>query len=161
MKRSPRMLMFLVCLGLGLAVTSRTQWQADAQEVAGGTRQQLDDGIPAAAMLTDRGRELAENLRHLRRTRANLGGKHPTLPVIEEAIAETEQQLRAWLPNESGSDNPFKHLDSQSQRSGSMGRVDSEKSVMNENDLRQLVLRLHARIEQLELRVRTLEGSQE
>lgn len=154
------MLLVLSCLGVGMAVTSRTElWRADAQEVDGVPSQRLDEGVPHAALLTDRGRELAENLRNLRRTRANLGEKHPTLPVIEQAIAETERQLRAWLPSESGSDNPFRNLDSPPRRARPVTPVDSENSVMNDTDVRQLVLRLHARIDQLEARVRTLEGA--
>lgn len=159
LKRSSRTLLVLICLAATFTLTFPTELlRVDAQEAGRAPDPRLDEAIPPAALLTDRGRELAENLRNLRRTRANLGGKHPTLPVVERAIAETERQLRAWLPSEEGSDNPFKNLDSSPQRSSSAARNESEKSAINETDLRQLVLRLHAKIEQLEERVRLLEN---
>ncbi len=165
MKRVTRLLVWAACLSVGLAAMRQTEISpagissVGAQEVPNSPRQQLDAGIPSAALLTDRGRALVENLRNLRRTRANLGPKHPTLPVIEKAISETEQQLRAWLPEDPAEENPFKNLDSPPQRSRRATRNDTADSVMNDTDLRQLVLRLHARIEALEARVETLERS--
>lgn len=148
----------MACLVGVSTLTLRTElWRVDAQDVMGDLNQQLDETVPPAALLTDRGRELAESLRNLRRTRDNLGEKHPTLPVIKRAIAETEKQLKAWLPIESGSDNPFNSRDSKPQQS-TQDTVDGlENSEMNNKDLRQLVLSLHAKVEQLEERIRLLE----
>ncbi|WP_144059802.1 hypothetical protein [Rhodopirellula sallentina] len=113
----------------------------------------FDIDVPAAALLTDRGRQLAENLRNLKRTRSNLGDKHPTVPLIEEQIEDTIQQLQAWIPADTSEPTPF----IPSQQSGSVTADVSQPPGMNEKDLRQLVLSLHRRIEQLELRVRNLE----
>lgn len=169
MKRVTRLLIFTVLLGVGIAAIQQTGISpatispATAQEVRnpdvpGPADQRLDAGVPSAAFLTDRGRALVENLRNLRRTRANLGPKHPTLPVIDKAILETEQQLRAWLPDESAEENPFKKLDAPPQRARPATDA-TDNAAMNDTDLRQLVLRLHGQVEALEARVRTLERS--
>ncbi len=164
MKRSRRVTLPVLCCVLGLAAWHQSERpQAVAQGFPGmpspstNPREQVDDGIPPAAYLTDRGRELAENLRSLRRTRANLGAKHPTLPVIEQAIAETQQQLRAWLPEDPIAENPFKNRDTTPPATQAGPPAKAASVTMNDADLRQLVLRLYKKIESLEARVRTLE----
>lgn len=102
------------------------------------------EAVPQAALLTERGRQLAQELQMLRRSRAAMGSKHPTLPLVNEKIAAIEEQLEAWEPAYGETpDNPF----------------DAEKAApkMNEYDLRQVVIRLSKRVEQLERRVTELE----
>ena len=106
-------------------------------------KERSDDEIPRAALLTERGRELAEELRMLKRTRDSLGSKHPTLPVVLEKIEQVKLQLQAWSPSGAGAENPF--------------RPGQSKPEINQTDLRQIVLQLSMRIEQLERRVQTLE----
>lgn len=95
---------------------------------------------PQAALLTERGRELVEQLRLLRRSRENLGSKHPTLPLINIQIAAIKEQLEAWEP----AANPFHPSQTTPQ--------------INDYDLRQIVLRLNKRVEMLEKRVSELES---
>ncbi|TWT56253.1 hypothetical protein CA85_44350 [Allorhodopirellula solitaria] len=162
MKRAQRLLLMTMCVCLGLTGLSQTDIGfARAQEKSAASPQRLDDGVPPAALLTDRGRALAENLRNLRRTRANLGSKHPTLPVIEKAISETEQQLRAWLPGDPVEENPFESRDAPPTAKPPAAESSAANAGMNDTDLSQLVLRLHVRIEKLENRVRKLEQAQQ
>ncbi len=158
MRRIPQQLLLAFCVAAPLAVTYQAaRDSAGAQEAGTDPRMKLNDGIPPAALLTDRGRELADSLKNLRRTRANLGPKHPTLPVIEQAISDTEKQLQAWLPNGTENENPFKTRDAAPRESSlDVGR-NSSPAGMNSTDLRQLVLRLHERVEALEARVQALE----
>jgi len=101
--------------------------------------------IPEAALLTERGRQLANELRLLRRTRSTLGSKHPTLPLVEKQIAAVEEQLEAWEPAFGKPPaNPF-HPEAEAM------------PQMNEYDLRQIVIRLSRQVEQLEKRVEQLE----
>lgn len=103
--------------------------------------------IPEAALLTERGRQLAQQLRLLRRTREGLGAKHPTLPVVEKKIEAVLEELSAWEPAYGDAEeNPF--------RPGAK----KDPKMLNEYDLRQLVLRLAKRVEQLEGRIEKLEG---
>ena len=102
-------------------------------------------GVPAEALLTERGRELAFELKNLLRSKNGMGPRHPSLPDVEKRIEATRELLKAYAPAE----NPFKKKD---------GGGDQPEKMLNEYDLRQLVLRLSKRVEQLEKRVAKLEG---
>jgi hypothetical protein len=107
--------------------------------------------IPNAALLTQRGRELAQELRMLRRTRDTMGSKHPTRPLIEQKIEAVEEQLQAWEPAFGNPPpNPF-------QPGGGQPGGEADAPQMNEYDLRQMVIRLTKRVEELERRVSQLE----
>ncbi len=101
------------------------------------------DVIPRAALLTERGRQLADQLRVLRRAEASMGLKHPNLGAVQKQIEEIKEQLEAWAP---GSDS----------KPGEDAAADAVPK-MNEKDLKQLVLRMSAKIERLERRVDALE----
>ncbi len=110
--------------------------------------------IPDAALLTQRGRELAQELRMLRRTRNNMGSKHPTRPLIEQKIEAVEEQLQAWEPAFGNPPpNPFQPGGDRQPGGG------ADAPQMNEYDLRQMVIRLSKRVEELERRVSQLERS--
>ena len=105
----------------------------------------IRDEIPKAALLTERGQQLAEQLRSLRRTEANLGSRHPSLKSVREKIAQIKEQLAAWAPRVADTD-------------GGRGKAVADAvPEMNERDLRQLILRMSAKVDQLEGRVRELE----
>ena len=104
----------------------------------------VSDEVPAAALLTERGQQLADRLQHLRRAEANMGDKHPSLPDVQQQIEEIKVQLEAWTP----ATNPF--------RAGKDLPI-REIPQMNDEDLRQLVLRLTDDIRLLEQRIERLE----
>ncbi|MEM0925961.1 MAG: hypothetical protein AAGJ83_07980, partial [Planctomycetota bacterium] len=108
----------------------------------------VDESVPEAALLTERGRQLANELKMLQRTRDTLGPKHPTLPIVEQKIKDVLGLLSAWEPKYGESDNPFRK-----------GEASDRVEMMNEYDLRQVVLRLSKRVDELEKRVATLEGA--
>ena len=102
------------------------------------------DVVPRAALLNERGRELAEELRMLKRSRESMGSKHPTLPLINNKIEAIQEQLEAWEPAVGQpAENPF--------------HPSQSKPQMNEYDLRQMVIKLNKRVEMLEKRIDLLE----
>lgn len=104
----------------------------------------VSDEVPKAALLTERGQQLADRLQHLRRAEANMGDKHPSLPDVQQQIEEIKVQLEAWTP----ASNPFRASETLPIR---------EIPQMNDEDLRQLVLRLTDDIRLLEQRIERLE----
>lgn len=108
-------------------------------------QQTLKDEIPEAAMLTERGNQLATRLRWLRNAESKLGPKHPSLPDIKKQIADVKEELKAWAPG----DNPF--------HGASTDGVARKIPKMNDEDLRQLVLRLTNEVRELKNRVEKLE----
>ncbi|MEM8668597.1 MAG: hypothetical protein AAGG48_13845 [Planctomycetota bacterium] len=105
----------------------------------------VENELPPALLLTERGRALAEELKQLRRTEASLGGKHPLLPEVRARIAGVKEQIEAWSP---------RVQQFSPDRSKPLPDVLPE---MNDQDLRQLILRMAAKIAQLERRIETLE----
>jgi hypothetical protein len=101
------------------------------------------DKIPAAALLTQRGQELAERLRQLRRIEATMGARHPSRTEVQAEIKAVIEQLHAWSP-------------SLIAPSGEEPLADA-LPAMNQQDLNQLILRLSAKVNQLESRVEALE----
>ncbi len=133
-------------LGLGLSLTvGLPNTESLAQTDAADSQQQ--DEIPPAALLTDRGTQLVERLKQLRRTESRMGTKHPTLPEIREQIEEIKQQLKAWEP----APNPFRRSADQE------GAEQKPIPLMNEEDLRQVVLALTEEVTALRQRVDALE----
>lgn len=104
----------------------------------------LVDEIPPAALLTDRGEQLALRLRFLRQSEQTMGKKHPQRENVRAEIESIKRELTAWAsidPQELESDD------------GSATGL----PAMNDRDLRQLVLQLAGKVEQLETRVAELE----
>lgn len=104
-----------------------------------------DDEVPAAALLTERGTQLATRLKWLRNAESNLGKKHPSLADIRKQIADIKEELKAWQPGT----NPFS--------SDSASGIARQIPTMNDEDLRQLVLRLTNEVTELKTRVEKLE----
>jgi len=105
----------------------------------------VKDVIPKAALLTDRGADLANRLRFLRNSEARMGKKHPSYESVQTEIEEIKRELVAWAPM---TERPFE--------TGDDTLADSLPS-MNDRDLRQLVVQLVGKIELLEDRVSKLE----
>ncbi|MEL6109957.1 MAG: hypothetical protein AAFU85_28430 [Planctomycetota bacterium] len=102
-------------------------------------------GVPPGALLTERGRELAFELKNLYRSKENMGARHPSLPTVEKRIKSVKELLKAFAPAE----NPFDR-ETKDKQTGSA-------NTLNEFDLRQLVVQLSKRVEMLEKRVEELE----
>ncbi|MGB7329174.1 MAG: hypothetical protein WBD31_30110 [Rubripirellula sp.] len=108
--------------------------------------------VPKSALLTERGRQLAEELGHLERSKATLGEKHPSRPAIENQMEAIRRELTAW------SSVPPSGSPSGSQGNQDVVALGDEVTpLMNEVDLRQLVLRLSERVARLEQKVIILE----
>ncbi len=100
----------------------------------------IGDGIPDAALESDRGRDLADQLRRLRRAQSTMGKNHPSLGTVREEIARVEKELQAWLPKaEEGKS------------------ITGSNNEMNPDELRQLILQMAVQIKRLESRVDALE----
>ena len=105
--------------------------------------------IPPALLLTERGRALAEELKQLRRSEASMGPRHPLLAQVRNQIASVKEQIAAWSPRaQQFSEDKSKSLP-------------DALPEMNEQDLRQLILRMAGKIAQLEQRVELLERQME
>ena len=124
-----------------IALAQTPYWQGQVDDFS------IDDELPPGLLLTDRGRALAEELRQLRRTEEQLGGKHPSLQELRRRIADVKEQMEAWSPRV------------QDFASDGSRPLPDALPEMNDHDLRQLVLRMAAKISQLEKRVETLEAS--
>lgn len=106
----------------------------------------LDENeFPPALLLTERGRALAKELRQLRRSEASMGARHPLMAQVRKQIEAVKEQIAAWSPRV----QQFSEEKSSS--------VADALPEMNEQDLRQLVLRMAGKLSQLEHRVQLLE----
>ncbi len=126
-----------------LTTTSLALAQFDSLAPSAGNLESPVYDVPAAALLTERGQELAERLRQLRRIEATMGAKHPARGEVQGEIEAVIEQLNAWSP-------ALRSL------AGDQSLEDA-LPAMNEHDLRQLILRLSVKVEQLESRVSALE----
>ncbi len=134
----------LATIGLGSYAIGQSGSNRDEAAV----RLPSGDIIPKAALLTERGRQLVDELRHLRRAEAGMGARHPSLNEVRASIADVKEQIAAWSPlSEDPSGLPSRPLA-------------DNLPAMNERDLRQLILRMSAKIEILERRVDALERKQ-
>lgn len=133
----------LIALFGTIAATQLSAQTGPAQDGESKTQPSAEQ-VPRAALLTERGRQLAEELRLLKRSRESMGSKHPTLPLVNKRIEAIEEELQAWEPAIGPpADNPF--------------HPNPGKPQMNDFDLRQMVIRLNKRVEALEKRVAELE----
>ena len=121
-----------VLTGLLVATTLTTLAFGQIKDAASArpVASEIDDAIPAAALRTQRGRQLAERLMQLRRAEATMGPKHPSLGAIQAEIADVKDQLGAWP---------------------------ADVATLNDEDVKRLVLRMSVKIEQLEARIVALE----
>jgi len=92
-----------------------------------------EDEIPADALKTEEGRQLADRLRFLRRSQSSMGPKHPAYGGVQAEIDSIRERLGI-------SDASVPSLDG-----------------MGDPELRQLIRRMALRIDSLEKRVDALE----
>ena len=117
------------------------------------------EGVPSSAMLTERGRQLATELRNLRRSRNVMGPKHPSLPQVNQRIDALLEQLKAWAPaNEKPEKSPFDKSANMANKNSTHQTPATAPPKMNTVDLHQLVIELSLRIEVLEKRIEQLEN---
>lgn len=139
MKSVSRVLAALLIVAVLGSVAAKLNAQGRTQP-GGKKPAAASEQIPPAALLTERGRQLADELRLLQRSRDSMGAKHPTLPLINKKIEAVLEQLQAWEP----APNPF--------------HAEESGPQMNEYDLRQVVIKLSKKVEELEKRVAKLES---
>ena len=122
--------------------SAQKRMQYPDQEPIGGIL--ANDKIPKNVLETERGREVVDQLRVLRTSELALGKKHPLLPKVRREIKQTKRMLGAWGKSEEiDGDSPAKELA-------------SIIPAMEDQDLRQLVLRLIVRLDDLEKQVAEL-----
>jgi hypothetical protein len=105
----------------------------------------VESEIPRGLLLTERGRALAEELKQLRRAEASMGPKHPLLAEVKQQIEAVKEQIEAWSPRV------------QQLSPDRVTPLPEALPEMNDQDLRQLILRMAAKMSQLERRIETLE----
>ncbi len=134
-----------------LAATAMAPSQNPFREgPAGRQTSPLDENeIPPALLLTERGRALAKELRQLRRSEASMGERHPLMPQVRKQIEAVKEQIAAWSPR------------AQQFSDGRSPSLADALPEMNEQDLRQLILRMAGKLSQLEQRVQLLERQME
>ncbi|MCG8651006.1 MAG: hypothetical protein MI861_14300 [Pirellulales bacterium] len=139
--------LWLATVGLlaAMTITSLAVGQSRPADEGAKSTQEPADAIPEAALLTERGQQLAERLKYLRTAESNMGAKHPSRKKIQDEIKKVKEELSAWAPLQDSSS-------AEGQKS-----VAQALPAMNDRDLRQLILRMSGRIEQLEQRVEKLE----
>ncbi len=101
----------------------------------------IQDQIPADALKTAEGRQLADRLRILRRSQASMGTKHPSYNGINAEIESIKERLGIRPEHYNSSLTP----------------PGVSLNAMDEDELRQLVRRMALRIESLEKRLDALE----
>ncbi|NND98693.1 MAG: hypothetical protein HKN47_15335 [Pirellulaceae bacterium] len=109
------------------------------------------DKIPDAVLQTDRGTELAEQLRMLRYNESTLGSKHPAMETVREQIADIKDELDSLASDFRPEDGTTVTVDETTPRS---------LAQLSELDLRQLVLRLSTDVSTLRDRISELESEQ-
>ena len=145
MKKASQLIIVALVVLVGVSLAAELSAQFEKQQSVKPKSSKTEE-VPRAALLTERGRQLADELRMLKRSRDSMGSRHPTLPLINQKIAAIKEQLEAWEPAFGEPEaNPF-HSDSQ-----------SATPMLNEYDLRQMVIKLNRRVEMLEKRVSELE----
>ena len=105
--------------------------------------------IPPALLLTERGRALAEELRQLRRSEETMGPRHPLLAQVRKQIASVKEQIAAWSPQ------------AQQLSQDKATPLPDALPQMNDQEVRQLILRMAGKIAHLEQRVESLERQME
>ena len=117
----------------------------------------FEDKVPDAALLTNRGTELAARLKSLRYAESTLGAKHPSMESVREQIVSIKQELKAWMPvsTEIVSDQEADEEDDAEEKTR------ETLATMNNSDLRQLVIRLSFDVTDLRQRIGELEANQE
>ena len=111
----------------------------------------VKDNVPQAALQTERGKELADRLRNLRFTESQLGSKHPSLSSVKEEIKSVKEELQAWVP----AIKTKKKTDDDK-----VETVETALAELDEDDLRQLVVRLALDVHKLRSQMTELKTEQ-
>lgn len=113
----------------------------------------IDDDIPESAFLTERGLELAAQLKRLRYTESTLGSRHPSLPSIQEQIVSIRRILKSW----GDEDVDLQDLVDDEREKEIVIVSETVLDQLSKNDLKQLVIRLAADVSRLRERLSELE----
>ncbi|EMI16538.1 secreted protein [Rhodopirellula maiorica SM1] len=116
-----------------------------AASSASGEDQTYSSEIPAAALLTIDGKRLAQQLRNLRRSEASMGAGHPSLGAVRAEIEAVKQRLATFADT------------SDANASQSQGDMAKSARAMTGDQLRELVVQMSVKIDQLERRIFVLE----
>lgn len=112
------------------------QTQRQALNVTDG----IDPDIPRAALLTEKGMQMAARLKMLKESASRMGSRHPSLPEIQRQIAEIKTQLKNWA------DAPA--------RADGKG---TKQRVLSNQELQEIVFQLANEVDMLKQKVARLE----
>lgn len=131
---------FLIA-GILLIASMTSLAVAQVGEKGSGDSGIIQDEIPAEALKTEEGRQLAERLSFLRRSEASMGVKHPAYKGIQSEIESIRERLGIR----------------QEQLNSSLAPPGLSIDSMSDEELRQMIRRMALRIESLEKRLDALE----
>ncbi len=134
--------MLLMCsLGTWSAWSQTAPWTDND-----GVRNTIADrDIPAAALQTDEGRQLASQLLNLRRSESTMGKGHPSRNAVLAEIAAVKRRLATFATTSTGANDPSGETPPRA------------LPEMSDEQLRTKVLQLSEKLEQLERRIFVLE----
>ena len=112
-------------------------------EAAGVAKPSSSPDVPAAALLTNEGQRLAQQLLNLRRSEASMGASHPSLGGVRAEIEAVKKRLATFAEKSDANQTP--------------GALPKSSQPMTADQLRELVLQMSAKIDQLERRIFVLE----
>ncbi|TWU29126.1 hypothetical protein [Novipirellula artificiosorum] len=132
------------CVSITLAQDVPNPFHPADESASAASRDAKSDG-EAPAELTERELKLANELKLLQRSEAGMGANHPALGDVKQRIATIREELNVLARD------PGKRTTSQ--------RAEKPISIaeLTDQQLRLLVLKMAAKIEQLETRVSILE----
>ncbi len=142
-----RVVLLVFGVAWGSAVFGQANQPRAVESIAAGRVLKPNADVPAAALETVEGRQLAVQLRNLRQSESGMGPNHPSLGAVRAEIEAVKQRLGTFSPNEGKTNDENR------------GPTASAVDRMSDGDLRQLVTQLMVRIEQLERRIFVLERS--
>ncbi|MGB7346544.1 MAG: hypothetical protein WBD20_20150 [Pirellulaceae bacterium] len=111
---------------------------------------QADDDIPESALLTERGMELAAQLKRLRYTEATLGSKHPSMASVREQIVSIKRILKSW------GEADEEQSDAEPAEKEIVIVSEAVLDSLSKDDLKQLVVRLATDVSRLRQRLEEL-----
>jgi hypothetical protein len=118
--------------------------------------EKADDDIPEEALLTERGVELSAQLKRLRYTESTLGGRHPSLPMIQEQIVSIRRILKSW----GNEQDDIAGNDTEKSEKELVIVSNEVLNSLSKDDLKQLVVKLATDLSQVRQRLDELEEDQ-
>jgi hypothetical protein len=116
---------------------------ADGRRLSGAATD-ADPDVPAAALLTDEGRQLAYQLQLLRRSVSALGPNHPSFGSVRAEIEAVKQRLATFSFRTPEGELP-------------LGNLPKPVPRLTNDQLHEMVLQMSSKIEKLETRIFVLE----